>query len=162
MRSSLGPLLVWLVVFGGVFVAMQQFIAAREAPGMAVSASNGHELSIPRSPDGHYRLRGEINGQPVVLMIDTGASSITLPAPLAESLNLPRGESITSYTANGTVRGYETELARLAFGGFQFERVRAGVVPNMPGGEILLGMNVLGRLEVVMRGERMILRLPAD
>ncbi|HSC80511.1 MAG TPA: retropepsin-like aspartic protease [Chitinolyticbacter sp.] len=160
MKSSLGPLLLWLAVFGGVFVVMQQFIASREAPRMAIEAAGGQELAIPRSPDGHYRLRGTINGQPVTLMIDTGASSITLPAPLAERLGLPRGESITSLTANGAVEGYETRIDTLTFGGFNLSHVRAGVVPNMPGDEILLGMNVLGRLEVVMRGERMIIRAP--
>ncbi|GAA5785168.1 retropepsin-like aspartic protease family protein [Chitiniphilus shinanonensis] len=159
MRNNLGPLVVWLLVFAGVFLAMQRFLEARQQPAMAIEMAEG-EVSIPRSPDGHYRLRGEINGLPVVFMVDTGASSITLPAPLAARLDLPRGETLVSQTANGTVEGYATRLDTVTLPGLRLTHVGAGVVPNMPGDEVLLGMNVLGRLEVVMRGERMILRRP--
>ncbi|WP_169307268.1 retropepsin-like aspartic protease family protein [Chitiniphilus eburneus] len=162
MRTSLGPLIVWLLVFAGVFLVMQRFIEARQQPAMAIRMAEGREVAIPRSPDGHYRIRGEINGSPVVFMVDTGASAITLSAPLARQLGLPRGETMISHTANGTVEGYETRLDTLTLPGMTLEHVNAGVVPNMPGDEVLLGMNVLGRLEVVMRGERMILRHPAE
>ncbi|UXY14077.1 TIGR02281 family clan AA aspartic protease [Chitiniphilus purpureus] len=156
--SSIGPLLVWLVVFGGVFLVMKVFIEARQTPAMTVQTQGNGEIAITRAQDGHYRLRGEINGEPVTFMIDTGATAITLPQPLAQRLGLPRGQTIVSHTANGTVEGYATQLDSLRIGNMLLRQVRAGVVPNMPGGEVLLGMNVLGRMEVVMRGERMILR----
>jgi aspartyl protease family protein len=63
-----------------------------------------------------------------------------------------------SQTANGMVETWTTRLDTLDLGGLVAHNVRASVLPNMPGDEILLGMSYLKRLELLQRGDTLTLR----
>ncbi len=61
-------------------------------------------------------------------------------------------------TANGVVDTWSTRLDRVDLGGLLMRQVPASVLPNMPGGEVLLGMSYLRHLELIQRGDTLILR----
>ncbi len=160
MRSTFSIFLLWLLVAGGIYWGFNILIAYQYNPNAAssLSAEQGQQLILKRSKDGHFRLNGLINGEPVLLLIDTGATAMTLGAPLAERLQLKVGATFVSQTANGAAEGYQSKLASFSFGPFNFKNVTVGVVPQL-GDEILLGMNVLKRFDVTLKGDEMILNL---
>jgi aspartyl protease family protein len=65
-----------------------------------------------------------------------------------------------SKTANGTVRTWSTRLDSVDLGGLEVRRVRASVLPNMPGQEVLLGMSYLKHFELIQRDGTLTLRPP--
>ncbi|EHM50489.1 retropepsin-like aspartic protease family protein [Cardiobacterium valvarum] len=88
-------------------------------------------LTLKISADGHFRTPGTINGEAVIFMLDTGASGVALSENLARRIGLqPRGRSRVS-TANGVTDAGLVTLDELGFGGWQFERVPATVMPQM-------------------------------
>ena len=74
-RSTLALLAFWLLVAGALWWGFAWW-DARQRAGLAPYLLTGGELVIPRSPDGHFYVPGEINRQPVRFVVDTGASSV--------------------------------------------------------------------------------------
>jgi aspartyl protease family protein len=118
----------------------------------------GPEVVLRRNRAGHYVAGGRINGEPVVFLVDTGATDVALPLPVARRLGLRLRPGGMSQTANGMVETWTTRLDTLDLGGLVAHNVRASVLPNMPGDEILLGMSYLKRLELLQRGDTLTLR----
>lgn len=148
--------LVWIVLFGIAYVV----IDAQLQPKVATAESGG-EIVIPRSRDGHFYVAGQINGQPVTFMVDTGASTVSVNSALAGRLSLPRGRPVAIGTAGGMTQGEEVVGQTVMLGGITVREVRIVVLAGMPG-EALLGQNVLRHLEVLQTAERMILRRKPD
>jgi hypothetical protein len=46
-------------------------------------------IGLQRAADGHFHWPGRVNGSAVDFLVDTGATSTTLPAALAHSADLP-------------------------------------------------------------------------
>lgn len=119
------------------------------------------ELVLRRSGDNPYIANGRINGQPVELLIDTGATTVAISGELAQRLGLLRGESRRIATASGNTTGYSTVLRRLTLGDLQLSDVNAIILPAMRTGQrVLLGMNALSEFELIQRGDTLILRQP--
>jgi aspartyl protease family protein len=117
------------------------------------------QVTIPRAPDGHYYPRLTINGQELTFMADTGASSVVLSPSDARKLGIdPEGLIFVgqAMTANGMVRTASVMLPNVAFGPFQDSSIRAQVNEAEMGGS-LLGMDYLGRFDITMAGNEMIL-----
>lgn len=113
-------------------------------------AAESHAVAerILRGPDGHYWAQAEVDGRPVRLMVDTGASLVTLTRADAArfGFQLQPGDFTTALTtASGPVRAARIELPRIAVAGARVDRVEALVVADgLP--HSLLGMSYLGRL----------------
>ena len=60
-------------------------------------------------------------------------------------------------TANGLTIAYATQIDSLVVGEIEELNVRASIVPNLPGDQILLGMSFLKRLDFTQRGDTLIL-----
>jgi len=118
------------------------------------------QVVLERNRAGHYVASGRINGEPVVFMLDTGATDVALPLALAKRLDLPLRWGAMSTTANGRVQTWSTRLDSVDLGGLVMHGVRASVLPNMPGDEVLLGMSYLKHLELIQRGDTLTLRPP--
>jgi aspartyl protease family protein len=117
-------------------------------------------VTLQRNRAGHYVASGLINGEPVVFLLDTGATHVALPAVLADRLGLVRGVASTSITANGRVRSWLTRLDELQLGSIVMRDVRASILPSMSGNEVLLGMSFLKHLELVQRDGQLMLSVP--
>jgi aspartyl protease family protein len=127
---------------------------------MQLDGTGRPQVVLVRNRQGHYVASGSINGEPVTFMLDTGATSVALPLPLARALGLRMRPGGFSETANGLVRTWSTRLDSVSLGGLTARDVRAVVLPNMPGGQVLLGMNYLKRFELIQRGDRLTMRVP--
>src|SRR5256885_7413380 len=68
-RGMLGFLLFWLLVMGVLYWAMQMYL---KPAGVKVQADG--TVAIARDRDGHFRVEGAVNGQPVMFLVDTGRS----------------------------------------------------------------------------------------
>ncbi len=116
------------------------------------------EVVLKRNKFGHYVASGKINGQPVVFMLDTGATHVAVPARVAGRLGLKRGRKRIYQTANGPAAAWATVLDSVSLGDIEVRDVRASINPQMDNEEILLGMSFLKQIEFTQRGDLLILR----
>ena len=128
------------------------------APTLQVGAAGHSKIVLQRNRMGYYVAGGTINGTPVTFLIDTGATTVALPLDIARQLDLPLRPGGLSQTANGTVQTWSTLLDSVGLGGLTANDVRAVVLPNMPGDQVLLGMNYLRHFEIIQRDNTLILR----
>lgn len=149
-------LLTWL--FGGL---LNERFNPNGEPGSAWQGEGPAEVVLDANARGHYVVAGRINGRPVTLLVDTGATDVAVPQVLAERLGLPRQGGVISQTANGAVAGWRSELSELRIGGIRLRDVPATVLPGMGDDTVLLGMSALKRLELVQRDRQLTLRIPA-
>jgi aspartyl protease family protein len=154
----------WVVALVILVLLFQRLVSDRENPNRdveaALDAEGRAQVVLKRNRAGHYVAGGRINGEPVVFLLDTGATDVALPFAVARRLGLPLGEERVSRTANGNVRTWSTRLDSVDVGGLTARRVRASVLPNMPGEEVLLGMSYLKRFDLIQRGNTLTLRPP--
>jgi aspartyl protease family protein len=116
------------------------------------------QVVLKRNRSGHYVATGSINGFPVIFLLDTGATDVAVPRVVADRLGLKRGAPVVNQTANGQVTSWRTRLDEVRLGPVRRRNVRASILPNMQGSEVLLGMSFLKHLEMVQRDGRMTLR----
>jgi aspartyl protease family protein len=133
----------------------------KQNPNQAPQSVHGDgfiEVRLASGQGGHYLLNGQINEQPVTFLLDTGATQVAIPLDIAEQLGLARLAPIQVHTANGTAQGWRTAIQSLQLGDIRLQQVAAIIVPNMPGGQVLLGMSALKKLEFTQRDGTLVLR----
>ncbi|MBV9260581.1 MAG: TIGR02281 family clan AA aspartic protease, partial [Pseudolabrys sp.] len=103
-----------------------------------------------------------INGAPIIMVLDTGASSVTLTHDAAKAAGLPvdmLAYTVNVDTANGRTKAASVTLDRLAVGGLTERSVPALVAQPGQLRNSLLGMSFLNRLDSwEVRGDRLRLR----
>ncbi|MEW9797238.1 retropepsin-like aspartic protease family protein [Alteromonas sp. CYL-A6] len=162
--SSMGKwmvLLAWLSAIALLVMVFGNMLDAQVNPNrqpQSVSAGGRTEVTLEQNRAGHYVTSGFINNVPVVFLIDTGATDVSVPAHLAGPLGLTAGASSVVSTANGTIRVARTELDSVRIGDIVVNEVRANINPGMRDDHVLLGMSVLRQLEFTQRGDSLILR----
>ncbi len=145
--------LLMLAVFGLAvmrFVRMDpSFDAALHDIGGPVQTVAGGETRIPLSADGHYWIKAKLNGVPLRLMVDTGATVTALSGDVADAAGVEpdrlRPDAMVE-TANGTVSAAPARIDELRFGSVVARDLDAIVLPA-EGGPNVLGMNFLSRLK---------------
>lgn len=93
-----------------------------------------------------YITQGSINGLPVTLLVDTGATSVAMNEIEAKRLGLNYridGQEGRVVTASGTVRAWSVKLAQVKIGELDVPNVDASVVEGAYPVHILLGMSFL-------------------
>jgi aspartyl protease family protein len=152
----------WICALGLLTLFFNHFLDKQYNPNQQLTTranqQGSHDVILQRNRSGHYVASGTINDNPVVFFLDTGATVVSIPAHIADELNLQRGAPILSSTANGTITTYRTQLDSIALGPIELHQVRASINPYMLENEILLGMSFLKHLEFTQRGDIMILR----
>ena len=118
------------------------------------------EVPLKRNRQGHYLLVGQINGEDVEFLLDTGATDVVVPASTARRLGLPYGIRGRAMTANGPVTIYQTRIDELHLGKIRLTNIDASINPNMEGA-ILLGMTALGQIEFSQRADTLTLKQTA-
>jgi aspartyl protease family protein len=154
--------LAWIVVLGLLSVFFSGWMEKLNNPNQQVrvvlSADGVREVVLRQNRAGHYVASGAINGQPVTFLLDTGATSVSVPASVAGPLGLKRGAAMRANTANGTITTYATRLDRVQLGNISLDNVRADINPHMLGDEVLLGMSFLRKLEFTQRNRELTIR----
>ncbi len=157
-RTSWGVitvLVIWVIIFSFVYV----FFDSQQKPKIATGKDGGMfgQIVIPRSLDGHYYVRGSINGYPIDFMVDTGASVVSVSKRLAKKANLPNGVPANFSTASGTVMGEVVTGQSVEAGGIMVDGISVSV--GIQGDVALLGQNFLRRVDVLQANDTMTLRL---
>ncbi|WP_342120179.1 retropepsin-like aspartic protease family protein [Pseudoduganella sp. OTU4001] len=120
------------------------------ASGAGAGGIGANALVLAPDANGHYSVQGEINGNPVRMLLDTGASLVAIPAPLARQFGLDyrtKGRRAFTQTAAGLSEVWIVKLDRIKVGDFEFANVDASVSEaGLP--VILLGNSVLKRLDM--------------
>ena len=123
-----------------------------------VSIEHGEtSIALQRNAAGHYVFNGSVNGFSAEFIVDTGATSVSVPGSLAHKIGLDKGAAQQALTANGITLAYATRIDSLTVGDIEERNIAASIVPNLPGGQILLGMSFLKRLDFSQRGDTLIL-----
>lgn len=123
--------------------------------------NNGQQEVVLRADRyGHFVASGRINGEPVVFLVDTGATQVALSAQLAKRLHLDLRGQRHIETASGVAQGQQVFLRRLQLGSLVLQDVPALVIDGMSDDRVLLGMSVLKHLEFTQRAGTLTLRPP--
>jgi aspartyl protease family protein len=135
-------------------------VIAELVPGHVIS--HGRSVEVARTANGDFDVSAQINGAPVAMVLDTGASSVVLTREDAKAAGLPL--EVLTYTANidtanGRTRAAPVTLDRVAIGGLVERSVEALVAQPGQLRTSLLGMSFLNRLQSwEVRGDRLLLR----
>lgn len=125
-----------------------------------ITSNGGTQVVLRQGSSGHYLANGMINGYPVVFLVDTGATHVSIPENVANKIGLKKGLIAEVTTANGRANVYLTRLDAIALGDIEMQDVRASINPNTNTEEILLGMSFLKHLQMNQTGERLTLTVP--
>ncbi|MFN4065543.1 MAG: TIGR02281 family clan AA aspartic protease, partial [Parazoarcus communis] len=107
---------------------------------------------------GHFTTEGKINAQSASMLIDTGASLVSMGRSDAARLkiNYSAGQQAMSSTANGVVRVWRVKLDSVELGGLRMHNVDAAVHDSeMP--FVLLGMSFLSGMDWRREGDMLLL-----
>jgi aspartyl protease family protein len=154
--------IAWILVLGVLTLLFNNYLERQYNPNREtvsrITETGAREVVLERNRHGHYVASGEINGERVVFLLDTGATLVSVPAALASRLGLERGPGFPAVTANGTVTVYGTRLDSVRLGDIEVRDVRASINPGLQGDEVLLGMSFMQDLELLQRGGTLTLR----
>jgi aspartyl protease family protein len=150
---ALGLGLVTLYAYKSTLVPIAGRVAGELLPGsaMTVEESTGGvtEVRIRKRLDGHFNATVKVNGKPISMIVDTGASSIVLRPedPKKAGIDLDSlSYRVPVLTANGRAMAARVRLNKVAIGPLDRDKVDALV--TQPGAltQSLLGMSFLSRL----------------
>lgn len=165
--TRIGKVMTWGAWLAGLALLTVYFNGILERhnnpnpdPVAIIAEGGAAAIQLKRNRYGHYVTGGTINDQPVVFLVDTGATDVAVPGDLARRLDLKRGAPSISRTANGDVRTYDTTIDRLDLGGLAARDIRASILPGMHDDQVLLGMSYLKHFELIQRGDTLTIRRP--
>lgn len=129
----------------------------------AVSTGDGgggeQTVTLTADPAGHFVTVGSINGASVRMLVDTGATFISMGIADATRANIDyqKGQPAMMMTANGPARAWQVKLNSVRVGDVALGQVDAVVhESNLP--VVLLGMSFLNRMEMRRDGQSMTLK----
>lgn len=134
-------------LLGPADVAARQDAAGDDAT-VAVQ-SHGTIVELKAGRNGHFNTEAEVNGRPIEVMVDTGATLVALSYEDAERAGIYLNNSDFSRavsTANGVARVAPVTLDRVSIGDITVRNVPAAVAEPGRLKTSLLGMTFLGRL----------------
>jgi aspartyl protease family protein len=169
LSHALEALMFWAVIGLLLVVAYTYRFELHEAgdrvlaeliPGHA--ATVGRMIEVVRGQTGDFSVHTSINGARIVMVLDTGASSVVLTQDAARAAGLPvamLAYTVNVDTANGRTRAAPVTLDRLVIGGLTERAVPALVAQPGQLKNNLLGMSFLNRLESwEVRGDKLRMR----
>ena len=120
--------------------------------------AGGTRVVLSAGSGGHFFTQGQINGQAVQLVVDTGASVVSLSTGDAQriGLNYQNGQPVRISTANGVIPAWRVKLNTLRVGDVVVYDVDAVVSSgSMP--YVLLGNSFLSRFQMTRTNDQMVL-----
>jgi aspartyl protease family protein len=169
-RAVAGWLAILLVLIGGYayrneLAGVGGRLLGVLAPGVPISGRLAGEADaavvIVRSMDGHFAVQAHIDSVPMTMMVDTGASFVTLTTEDAARIGVNVGAlrfTMPIRTANGLIQAAPITIDKLAVGSIERNKVPALVAPSESLDQSLLGMSFLNTLDgYAISGDRLVL-----
>ncbi len=122
------------------------------------SVAAGSVLAIHADGQGHHWTVGQINGKTIRFLVDTGATTVSLPAGFARTAGIDylKGQRGFVQTANGPAVAYRVKLDALTVGEITLYQIEATVMES--GLDVaLLGMSFLSRTDMKRDGANLVL-----
>lgn len=151
--KTLSAALIWLLLAGGLFF----FFNSKVHPNTDERLNHGQEVTLEKDLSGHYRAEAFINGVKTSVLVDTGATDVSISQALSKKLGLQSNAAIRTQTANGETVAYMTRLASVKLGGIEATNVAAIITADL-GDDMLLGMSFLNRMDVRLYKGKMTIR----
>lgn len=152
-----GAIFGGLLLFGGGSGRMSSVDAQEEAkvptarPSHNASSRSSGQFTASRAPDGHFYAQAQINGRPVEMMIDTGASSVVLSRSDARRIGIDVDKdrfTERASTAGGNIAIMPVTLRTMSLGSLTERNVPA-FVANSDLQVSLVGQSFLQRVDSV-------------
>ena len=158
-RIGIGPALKMVAAWVAIFAVILIIVTYRDdAKGIldrvvgnvdpARGRVEGNEFHVRARDDGHFWVRATVNDEPLLFLVDTGATDIVLTDAAAARIGIDIAMLTfdrVANTANGVVRGAGTRVAKLEVGPI----VRTNMPVSVTQGDLdtnLLGMSFLRTL----------------
>ncbi len=126
--------------------------------GKSGDAPNGNRVVLAAGNGGHFFALGQINGKSARMIVDTGATSVSISTSDAQRMGIDfkAGQMVQMSTANGVVPGWLVKLDSVRVGDVLVQQVD-GIVSsgNMP--YVLLGNSFLSHFQMTRTNEQMVL-----
>ena len=122
------------------------------------AAEGGTRVVLSAGSGGHFLTQGQINGTSVPMVVDTGASVVSLSTQEADrvGLNYKTGQQVQMSTANGVIPAWRIRLASVRVGDVLVydvdSVVSSGAMPY-----VLLGNSFLSRFQMTRSNDQMVL-----
>jgi aspartyl protease family protein len=116
---------------------------------LASAAASAGSVQLRAGENGHFVTSAIINGSPVKMLVDTGASTVALRHEDARKAGFRPDDldfDIPVSTANGIVNAARIRIDRIEVGGIRVEDIDGVVLPKGALAGSLLGMSFLSRL----------------
>ena len=171
----MGWLVISAIVFVGIFYFTDLRTVARSFMQNTVESSTHSETAATQSNDtpsigevhlraadnGHFFSEADINGRTVNVVVDTGATGVSLTYDDARDIGLRLTDAdftMESQTANGTAKIAPIMLDKVQIGDIEVRDVEAFVAEPGKLFQTLLGMSFLKRLSHIdIRGHELVL-----
>ncbi len=153
--QTIRMMLAWALIFITLFVVFTyraEFALTWERvkaeAGSEPSVSADGSVRLQKSPDGHFHVSADVNGQPISFLIDSGATTTAISGETARRVGVQAPQMafpVIVQTANGSVAMQRARLTRLVIGPIVREDFPV-LVSDQLGSTNLLGMNFLSSL----------------
>jgi aspartyl protease family protein len=127
-------------------------LAKAETRKQADNPSQGRSTRIAADERGHFIAKARINGRPVDVLVDTGATLVAINESTARRIGLTLSNADFKYpvnTANGQTMAAAATISQIEIGRVVAHDVEASVLKDSALGGTLLGMSFLGKLKKV-------------
>lgn len=130
-------------------------------PGRLAGETDAGSVMVVRSINGHFAVRAEVESIPLTLMVDTGASFVTLTLEDAARVGVDTSTlrfEVPVRTANGEIKAAPVTIGSIAVGPIERQGVRTLVAPEGSLDQSLLGLSFLNTLHgYTITGDRLVL-----
>jgi len=139
----------------------QHMLRVGDAPanvGGAGAGPGGNRIVLTAGSGGHFYTLGQINGKSVQMVVDTGATVVSVTVQEAQRMGLAykSGEMVQMSTANGVIPGWHIKLSAVKVGDVTVHGVDAIVSSgSMP--YVLLGNSFLTHFQMTRANDQMVL-----
>jgi aspartyl protease family protein len=161
MRSVTSAVFGWKAEQAALEAEHSRLQAERAAREAKPSSRSGRVVELAAAGNGHFFTSVDVNGRPVDVLVDTGATMVAFTSEDAERAGIfVRQSDYTQRvnTANGIARIAPVTVDRISIGDITVRNVQAAVSEPGKLQTTLLGMSFLGRLSrAEMRQGKLIL-----
>ncbi len=134
---------------GVIYRVAGELVPAGQTMVVETEDKSEHAVRVRRRFDGHFSVRAAVNGEAMLLLVDTGASTVVLKLADAARAGVDTRDlsySVPVQTANGLAYAAPVHLRTVAIGPLVIHNVDALVARPGSVNENLLGMSFLMRL----------------
>jgi len=147
-----------VVEIGGKQHTLRVGDAPANVGGGAGSGASGSRIVLTAGGGGHFFTMGQINGRSTNMVVDTGATAVSLSVNEAQRMGLDykSGQMVQMSTANGVIPGWLIKLSSVRIGDVVVHGVDAIVSSgSMP--VVLLGNSFLTHFQMTRANDQMVL-----